>query len=135
MEGASPKKSRFKSKAEKDAVVYGHLASKVNCDQGPMTVDDILSRNEAMAFLHSRLDKNPRNAMAHHYLAPLVQTTGDIRKAVTHHQCAVTYNSFDLDAMNDTAIILYKVSGFVMLDYRNKPSIYWVIKGIKRNGG
>ena len=69
-----------------------------------------------MVFLQKRLKQNPKNAMAHHNMAPLMQTTGDIKHTVQHYQCATTYNPMDLDGMVDLADMLYKVrrapSGF-----------------------
>jgi tetratricopeptide (TPR) repeat protein len=90
--------------------ILTHSTSRqVNAHAPALTLPEVYLRNDAMQFLRSRLDKNPKNAMAHHYVAPIVQTTGDIKRAVQHYQCAVTYNKMDLDSMNDLALVLHKV--------------------------
>lgn len=100
----------FKTVAEKEAVLYGYMHEKINTELPPLSVDDIFDRAEALAFLQGRLEKNPKNATAHHGIAPLIQAGGDIKKAVQHYQCSVTYNPMDLDSMNDLALILHKVN-------------------------
>lgn len=120
----------FNTVAEREAALYGYINERVNTELPPLTVDEAYERVEARAFLASRLDKNPKNATAHHNLAPIIQTTGGIKRAVQHYLCAITYNPMDLNAMNDLALILFKVraippSGQLALCKHPSKSKYW----------
>lgn len=99
----------FGSREEKEAYFFGYLSQKVSKDTEPLTNDQAIDRNEGMAFYERRLAKNPRLAGAHHCMAPMVGSTGNLRKTIAHYQCAITYNPMDYEAMNDLAVVLFKV--------------------------
>lgn len=110
----------FASREEKEAYFFDYLSQKVSKDVELLTREETIDRNEGMAFYEKRLAKNPRLARAHHCMAPMVASTGNLRKTISHYQCAITYNPMDYEAMNDLAVVLLKVCRQVVSMYKTE---------------
>lgn len=99
---------KFKTKAEREAFVCQFLGEEIRKDQPPMSIPDMVDRDEGTRFMKYRLEVNHKNPMAHRLLAPMAVSKGDIKAAITHYLCAIEYNPGDLDTINDFGLLLLK---------------------------
>ena len=110
--GGGRRNGNFTSVAEREAFLFNYLGDKINKDKpqtSSLPISDQFDRHESIAYLQQRLHKNHKNAMVHGTLAPLLLNKGDIKHAIQHYQCAVSYNPNDLNAWTDLADVLFKV--------------------------
>ena len=106
--GKKKKFRKFKTKAEKDAFILQFLGEEMGKDQPPMSIPDMVDRDEGARFMRYRLDVNHKNPMAHRLLAPISVSRGDAKSAITHYMCAMEYNPADLDTINDFGLLMLK---------------------------
>ena len=101
---------KFKTKAEREAFVCQFLGEEMRKDQPPLSIPEMVDRDEGTRFMKYRLEVNHKNPMAHRLLAPMAVSRGDLKAAITHYLCAIEYNPGDLDTINDFALLLLKVN-------------------------